>query len=326
MIAELADIKIPVALLDVYQFNPRSAGDIVLSMYELYMGGGVTKSFTAAFIFDGVAFHPYENEIEVTVQFGHDGENWVPDNTIKYDLTSTDVAFISSEFMSLYPGPADNVGYFGSFDRRTSSSNYWSDSMLLEAFNALLDDMDSSAEEGQKYVLKFVVYTGATGNETMSLIKTDGIVVLTGDKYRISEGIKILKKNSNERLLISGVNKKISKSKIISLYGNDPETKQLFDCCIDIDKVSTNTFENSREAYFWARDRQLKTLLIVTSNYHIPRVKLEFSRFFQENILYYNPVNITEDDESNISLEMIKKITFEYIKYLRTSLSFLVKI
>ena len=36
----------------------------------------------------------------------------------------------------------------------------------LEAFNALLDDMDASAEEGQKYVLKFVVYTGATGNET----------------------------------------------------------------------------------------------------------------------------------------------------------------
>lgn len=166
----------------------------------------------------------------------------------------------------------------------------------------------------------------STSNQNSTLTKTDGIVVLTGDKYRISEGIKILKKNSNERLLISGVNKKISKSKIISLYGNDPEAKQLFDCCIDIDKVSTNTFENSRETHFWTRDRQLKTLLIVTSNYHIPRVKLEFSRFFQENILYYNPVNITEDDESNISLEMIKKITFEYIKYLRTSLSFLVKI
>ena len=166
----------------------------------------------------------------------------------------------------------------------------------------------------------------STSNQNSTLTNTDGIVVLTGDKYRISEGIKILKKNSNERLLISGVNKKISKSKIISLYGNDAETKRLFDCCIDIDKVSTNTFENSRETYFWARDRQLKTLLIVTSNYHIPRVKLEFSRFFQKNILYYESVIITKNDESNISLEVIKKITFEYIKYLRTSLSFLVKI
>ena len=173
-----ADIKIPIALLDVYQFSPLSAGDIVLSMYELYMGGGVTKSFTAAFIFDGVAFHPYENEIVETVQFGHDGETWVPDNTIKYDLTSADISFISNSFMSLYPGPADNVGYFGSFDRRPNSSNYWSDSMLLEAFNVLLDNMDSSAEEGQKYVLKYVVYTGATGNETMNLIKTDGMWVV----------------------------------------------------------------------------------------------------------------------------------------------------
>ena len=80
--------------------------------------------------------------------------------------------------MDQYPGPADNVGYFGSFDRRTASSNYWSDSMLLEAFNILLDAMDASAEEGQKYVLKFVVYTGATGNEIMSLIKTDGLWVV----------------------------------------------------------------------------------------------------------------------------------------------------
>ena len=42
----------------------------------------------------------------------------------------------------------------------------------------------------------------STSNQNTTLIKTDGIVVLTGDKYRISEGIKILKKNSNERLLI----------------------------------------------------------------------------------------------------------------------------
>jgi hypothetical protein len=183
-----ADYKIPIALLDVYQYTPISTNFIALCMYELYLGGGVTKSFTAAFIFDGVAFHPFKTqvdyepelpmEIEETVQFGYDGENWIPDNTIKYDLTSADISFISNSFMTLYPGPADNVGYFGSFDRRPNSSNYWSDSMLLEAFNVLLDNMDSAAEEGQKYVLKYIVYTGATGNETMSLIKTDGMWVL----------------------------------------------------------------------------------------------------------------------------------------------------
>ena len=165
-----------------------------------------------------------------------------------------------------------------------------------------------------------------TANRNTALINTDGIVVLTGDKNRISEGINILKKNSNQRLLISGVNKKISNSAIKSLYANDTETRQLFNCCIDFDKISTNTFENSRETYFWARDQNLKTLLIVTSHYHMPRVKLEFSRFFQKDSLYYKSVKVAENDKSDISIEMIRKIIFEYIKYLRASLRFLVKI
>ena len=172
-----ANVKIPIALLDVYKFNPISAGDIVLSMYELYLGGGVTQSYTAAYVFDGTSFSAYDNEQEVTVQFGHDGSTWVPDNTIKYTLTSADIAFISSEFATKYEGPADNVGFFGSFDRRSGSSNYWSDDMLLDAFNALLDNNDPSAEEGQKYVLTYVIYNGSTTNETKNVIKTDGVWV-----------------------------------------------------------------------------------------------------------------------------------------------------
>ncbi|MBD0823539.1 hypothetical protein [Aestuariibaculum marinum] len=170
-----ANQKIPIALLDVYKFDPRSEGDIVLSMYELYMGGGVTRSFTAAYVFDGMSFEPYDNEMNVTIQFGHDGSTWVPDNTIKYTLTGSDVTLISNSFIDIYPGPADNVGYFGSFDRRDSSSNYWSDAMLLEAFNVLLDEMDPLAEEGQKYVLTYVIYNGSTTNETKSVIKTEGV-------------------------------------------------------------------------------------------------------------------------------------------------------
>ncbi|MFD1161602.1 hypothetical protein [Hwangdonia seohaensis] len=172
-----ANQKIPIALLDVYKFNPKSAGDIVLSMYELYVGGGVTESYTAAYIFDGVAFSAYNNVAEETVQFGHDGTTWVPDNTIKYTFTGDDVAFISNALIGTYPGPADNVGFFGSFDRRDSSSNYWSDAMLLEAFNLLLDNKHPSAEEGQKYVLTFIIYNGSTTNETKSVIKTGGVWV-----------------------------------------------------------------------------------------------------------------------------------------------------
>ncbi len=183
---EEAEEKIPLYLKEKYYFKNRSVGDIESIMYKLYTtdvddvdGDGSTNdrttySYVSYYVYDGTDWVPYGNEIQETVQFGHDGDKWVPDNTIKYRLSSSDIALISSSFMTKYPGPADNVGFFGSFDRRSGSSNYWSDAMLVEAFNVLLDDKSPTAEEGQKYVLTYVVYTGSTVDESMSLIKSNG--------------------------------------------------------------------------------------------------------------------------------------------------------
>lgn len=119
----------------------------------------------------------HDSVISTTLQFGHDGNTWVPDNTIRYTLTGADISLISSTFIDIYPGPADNVGFFGSFDRRSGSSNYWSDEMLLEAFNVMLDNNDPGAQEGQKYILTFVTYIGSLADESQALIKTGGVWV-----------------------------------------------------------------------------------------------------------------------------------------------------
>ncbi len=181
--------KIPIILKDIFKFEPKAAGDIEAIMYKLFVtdvddidndgrtDDRTTYSYVKYFIFDGADWAEYTNIISETLQFGHDGSTWVPDNTIKYTFTGDDVAFISNAFIEIYPGPADNVGFFGSFDRRPGSNNYWSDGMLLEAFNVLLNDKNPSAEEGQKYVLTYVIYNGSTVNETMSVIKTDGVWV-----------------------------------------------------------------------------------------------------------------------------------------------------
>lgn len=184
-----AEAKIPIFLLDKFKFDGKEAGDIEPIMYKLFVtdeddvdGDGsvddrTTYSYIKNFIFDGNEWSPYNNVIEQSLQFGNDGTSWVPDNTINYTLSGADIAFISDTFIDIYPGPADNFGFFGSFDRRSSSSNYWTDDMLLEAFNALLDNIDPNAEEEQKYVLTYVIYNGATTDETVSLIKTGGVWV-----------------------------------------------------------------------------------------------------------------------------------------------------
>ncbi|WP_248724794.1 hypothetical protein [Seonamhaeicola sp. ML3] len=179
--------KIPIFLKDKLKFETYEAGDIIGTMYKLFVtdvddidGDGrtddrTTYSYVKYFIFDGAEWAEYNNVITQVLQFGHDGTTWVPDNTIKYTLTGEDVALIESSFIEKYPGPADNVGFFGSFDRRSGSSNFWSDDMLLEAFNVVLDTRNPGAEDGQKYILTFVVYTGSTGNETKAVIKEGGV-------------------------------------------------------------------------------------------------------------------------------------------------------
>lgn len=116
--------------------------------------------------------------IPYTLQFGHEGTGWVVDNTILYTLSGSDYEKIGSALIDKYPGPADNAGYFGSFDRREGSDNYWSKEMLLEAMTVVLNEIAPNPEEGQKYVISYAAYTGSTVIQSLSVIYQDGEWVL----------------------------------------------------------------------------------------------------------------------------------------------------
>ncbi|WP_372918972.1 hypothetical protein [Salegentibacter sp.] len=152
-------------------------GDYFSVGYNFYNGDDTVTRY-ANFIFEGGEWNYIPSTIEETIQFGHNGETWEPDNTIAYTLTEADFEFIGDAFIDTYPGPADNAGYFGSFDRRSTSDNYWSNDMILEALNIFLDELDPNAEEGQRYAVTYEVYTGSAGFETMSVIKEDGEWIL----------------------------------------------------------------------------------------------------------------------------------------------------
>ncbi|WP_439129694.1 hypothetical protein [Polaribacter sp.] len=169
-----AEYKIGIYLETLYPFA--SPDDFVAVQYDYFSSGSVSQR-NINFVFDGTVWNAIPTVVDTQLQLGHDGTKWVPDNTIKYTLTAADIAYISNEFITKYPGPADNFGFFGSFDLRESSSNYWTEDMILEALNALLNNIDPTAEEGQKYAVTYVIYDGATGENTTNLIKTGGVFV-----------------------------------------------------------------------------------------------------------------------------------------------------
>ncbi len=151
-------------------------------------------------------------------------------------------------------------------------------------------------------------------NTDLNKKEIEGIVVLTGDKFRILEGLKILNSEIGYKLLISGVNKEISIEEIKKEF---PKFNQLFNCCVQLESISTNTFENVREIFFWKKNNNIKNILLITSDYHLPRVELEVNRLLLDKETFYYGVKY---DNQKINIRM-KKLIVEYIKYLRTKIS-----
>jgi len=118
----------------------------------------------------------------------------------------------------------------------------------------------------------------------------DGIVVLTGDEDRIPEAVRLLAEGRAGRLLISGVNKSTQAPQIISLNAAGQAQAFLFRCCVDLDKRSLNTEDNAFEATAWARKRGFRSLIVVTSNYHMPRALIELRQSMPEVELVPYPV------------------------------------
>ncbi|MDZ4791289.1 MAG: YdcF family protein [Hyphomicrobiales bacterium] len=117
--------------------------------------------------------------------------------------------------------------------------------------------------------------------------RADGIVALTGGEARIAEAIRLLGNNYGKRLLISGVNPATTRLQLIRL---NPQNAGLFRCCIDLDKNAVDTVGNAEETAAWVRRRGFKSLIVVTSSYHMPRSLMELRRELPDTALIPYPV------------------------------------
>ena len=150
--------------------------------------------------------------------------------------------------------------------------------------------------------------------------KTDGIAVLTGGKGRINLGIELFNKNKNLRLIISGVDKKVSDKSILP---NDIKNKS----SITIDKASESTYQNAKIINEWVSKYKLQNITIITSYYHMPRSMMLMQLFAPTINFYAYPVEKKASNKTPFRKNILYYffLTEEYIKYLVTHFIILVK-
>lgn len=145
--------------------------------------------------------------------------------------------------------------------------------------------------------------------------KADGIVVLTGAAARIPDAIELLAAERGKRLLITGVYRSTRAGEIAHLT---PLYAKYFKCCIDLGHAALNTFGNAIETKRWASEHNFTSLIVVTSNWHMPRAMTELEHQLPQTRLISYPV-VSEKYKRDpwwSNAATAKLLVGEYLKYL----------
>jgi uncharacterized SAM-binding protein YcdF (DUF218 family) len=109
-------------------------------------------------------------------------------------------------------------------------------------------------------------------------IKTDAIIVLTGGNGRVEQGLIALANGDAPVLFISGAGQHVTRAQMVAAHATRGVRARIAenDSEIVLDYVASTTRSNADQATEFVKARGIRSIRLVTANYHMPRSMLEF--------------------------------------------------
>src|SRR3989344_1002160 len=145
--------------------------------------------------------------------------------------------------------------------------------------------------------------------------RADAIVALTGPSAeRVNAAIRLLEQDKGDRVLSSGVNREVRRQELRALT---PGSNKLFNCCVDLGFEAEDTIGNAQEIAAWAGAKNYDSLIVVTSDYHMPRALTEIRAAAPGIELTPYAVETPSLDDSRWWRAAVtaRRMTLEYMKY-----------
>lgn len=159
---------------------------------------------------------------------------------------------------------------------------------------------------------RYAVEAGAASSFGAAPARADVIVVLTGGRGRVDEGLRLLRMGVAGTLILSGVN---ADADIDSIYMGRVEPK--LRNRIILDKVSKSTYENAVEVKNIVGAKGFKSVALLTSWYHLKRAEYIFRTVMPADVritaYWAMPPNPEEIIPWNFKSMAI--LTSEFVKY-----------
>jgi uncharacterized SAM-binding protein YcdF (DUF218 family) len=118
------------------------------------------------------------------------------------------------------------------------------------------------------FFLGFFWFLFQINKQNESLKRSDAVVVLTGSRGRINLGLSLIKMGFGKKIFISGMHNKTSPKFMKNFWNSD----------VELGYKSYNTISNAKEVKEWTDQENIRSIILVTSNLHMPRSLMLFKK------------------------------------------------
>jgi len=133
--------------------------------------------------------------------------------------------------------------------------------------------------------------------------KTDAIVVPTGSGGRIPRGLALLGQGAAKRMLVTGVDANVRPGEFAAEYD---APALLMDCCVTLGFAALDTRGNARETAVWMAENDVRSIRLVTADWHMRRAARELEAILPENTTMVRDAVRTEPSLWTLALEYHK--------------------
>jgi uncharacterized SAM-binding protein YcdF (DUF218 family) len=163
----------------------------------------------------------------------------------------------------------------------------------------------------------FVDFVYKTFSLSQRDVRCDAIVVLTGGRGRVEEGVKLYRAGKGHLLFLIGVDPLVQKKELFRGKGAEH---------VYLEQVSRNTLENAIFARDLIMKHRISSIKLITSRYHMKRATLIFRNALAKDIaIYPYPVDSRNLKEEWWSDGGSMKLLFtEFYKYCGFRLFFMI--
>jgi uncharacterized SAM-binding protein YcdF (DUF218 family) len=128
----------------------------------------------------------------------------------------------------------------------------------------------------------FIDFTYKTFSYRPREVKADAIVVLAGGKGRVEEGVRLYRERKGNWLFFIGVGPSVRRADLYQPKPGDPSPEGVI-----LEKASRNTLENAIFGRDVIMQKEVRSILLITSRYHMKRASILLRNSLPKDVAIY---------------------------------------